>query len=242
MGGCKERIDQLLSRLGHGSRREVQGWARQGRITVDGVAERDLSRRVDAATVQLDGESLEAPGGLFLRFNKPMGCVCSRTDTEGASVYDYLPARWRQRRPVLTTVGRLDKDTTGVLLFTDVGWLVQRLTSPRSHWPKTYEVALDQEPPEESMALFASGRFQLEDEAKPCLPAQLSRVSERFYRLVLHEGRFHQVKRMFAAVGCTVQTLHRSQFGPYTVEDLSPGCWQIEPVPTPETLWVAQPK
>ena len=127
----------------------------------------------------------------------------------------------------VTSVGRLDKDTTGVLLITDQGTLVQRWTSPRHKVEKVYEATVDADLKPELVALFAAGTLQLEDEDKPCLPAKLEILGPREARLTLVEGKYHQVKRMFASQGCVVTRLHRSRFGNYALDGLEPGQWRV---------------
>ena len=192
----------------------------------------DPGARLAAEGVRIDGAPLEAPHGLLLRLHKPAGLVCSHDPAEGPSVYDLLPARWRRRHPPVVSVGRLDKDTTGVLLLTDVGALVQSWTSPRAGVAKLYEVEVDHDLDPALAAVFASGTLLLPGEAKPCLPARLEITGARAARLELEEGRYHQVKRMFAARGWQVTRLHRARFGSFTAEDLAPGEWEQMPLPT----------
>jgi 16S rRNA pseudouridine516 synthase len=113
------RIDQWLANLGYCSRREAGAWIDAGRVMVRGIQTDDTSRKVAAEDLRVDGEPLDHPHGLLIVLNKPLGLVCSHEEREGPSVYDLLPARWRARNPVVTTVGRLDKDTSGALLLTD---------------------------------------------------------------------------------------------------------------------------
>ncbi|HEX2099350.1 MAG TPA: S4 domain-containing protein, partial [Candidatus Synoicihabitans sp.] len=124
------RIDQWLANLGYCSRREARGWLNAGRVTVRGKRADDPGAKVAASDVRVDGEPLDHPEGLLLLLHKPLGLVCSHDPREGPNVYDLLPARWRQRNPVVTSVGRLDKETSGLLLLTDQSELVHRLTSP----------------------------------------------------------------------------------------------------------------
>lgn len=221
------RVDQMLSRFGYCSRREASRWVREGRVTVEEVVVEATDLRLDPRTVRVDGAAIEGPTGLLVLLHKPAGVVCSRDEREGALVYGLLPARWSARNPPVTTVGRLDRETTGLLLITDVGEWVHRWTSPRHHVVKTYEALLDVPVREEWKHVFASGQLRLEGENKPCLPAPLTVVSEREARLEVMEGRYHQVRRMFAAVGATVLRLHRSRFGPYELGDLPVGHWRL---------------
>lgn len=225
------RLDQVLASLGHGSRREVRELIAAGRVTVDGVAADDPGLKVPAAAVRLDGAALEFPEGLFVLFHKPAGCVCSHDQREGQRIYDLLPPRWLDRNPAVTSVGRLDRDTTGLLLLTDDTALVHRLTSPKHHVEKVYEATLDRAPDPALVDAFASGTLLLADEEKPCAPARLVLRAGTEVELTLTEGRFHQVKRMFAHFGYEVRRLHRSRFGSYSLGDLPVGCWRETPRP-----------
>ena len=147
-------------------------------------------------------------------------------------VYDLLPAQWLRRNPVLNTVGRLDKETSGLLLLTDDGAFEHAQTSPRRHVPKVYAFTTSSPVPQEAVSLFASGEFMLQGERTPCLPAELVLTGDCSGRLTLHEGRYHQVRRMLAAVGAPVETLERIEIGPLKLADLNlaPGEWvEINP-------------
>ncbi|HEY9155451.1 MAG TPA: pseudouridine synthase [Opitutaceae bacterium] len=219
------RIDQWLANLGYCSRREADAWLDAGRVTVSGIHAADTSRKVAAKDLRVDGEPLDHPDGILILLNKPLGLVCSHEEREGPSVYDLLPARWRARNPVVTTVGRLDKDTSGALLLTDQTTLVHRLTSPKHKVAKRYRATVDGELRTELIPIFASGTLMLTGEKDPCAPAELSILSAHVAELVLTEGRYHQVRRMFASQGLTVTALHRSHFGEYNVASLQPGSW-----------------
>jgi 16S rRNA pseudouridine516 synthase len=221
------RIDALLSRYGYCSRSEARAWIKAGRVQVGGKLARNTADKAEPAAVTIDGEPVEHPDGILALLHKPAGYVCSHDAGEGPTIYDLLPPRWLQRNPTATTIGRLDKDTTGVLLITDDGERVHRWTSPRHKVPKVYEVTVDADLPPNLRELFASGTLLLEGEAKPCLPAKLELLGAREARIELTEGRYHQVKRMFASQGCTVTRLHRSAFGIFKVENLAPGEWRV---------------
>jgi 16S rRNA pseudouridine516 synthase len=230
----KLRLDRVLSNLGYATRSEVRALLRTGRVTIDGRRARDPSEKVAAASVRLDGEPLDSPDGLFVVLHKPVGYVCSHDDRDGSRVWELLPARWLDRNPKPTTVGRLDKDSSGLLLVTDLHPLVHDLTSPRRHVPKRYEVGLDR-PVDDPSALrdtFASGALMLRGEDAPCLPAELTVLDDDRCEVVLVEGRHRQVRRMFAACGYQVESLHRTAVGPYRLDDLAPGAWRHE-VPPP---------
>lgn len=222
----KRRLDQLLASSGLGSRSEVKELIQHRRVTVAGVIERNPATKAAPADVLVDGAPLEFPDGLFVLFHKSAGCVCSHDTREGQRIYDLLPPRWLARNPAVTSVGRLDRDTTGLLLLTDDTALVHRLTSPKHHVDKVYQATLDRAPEPGLIEAFASGTLLLEDEEKPCAPARLVLRGGAEVELTLTEGRFHQVKRMFAHFGYEVRHLHRSRFGEYTLGDLPPGQWR----------------
>jgi len=224
------RLDQLLSNLGYCSRREARDWIDDGRVTVRGETADDVSRKAIAADVLVDGEPLDHPDGLLLLLHKPTGLVCSHEVREGANVYSLLPERWRNRNPIVTSVGRLDKDTSGLLLLTDQSALVHRLTSPKHKVPKIYRATLDRDLSPELVPLFASGTLLLEGEKTPCAPAEMRILSSREAELTLIEGRYHQVRRMFSSQGVTVLTLHRERFGPLALGDLPKGEWRELPL------------
>lgn len=223
------RLDQTLANLGYCSRREARDWLRAGRVRLAGQTVDDPGQRVAADAVTVDGEPLDHPEGLLVLYHKPAGLVCSHEAREGPSVYEALPERWRRRNPAVTSIGRLDKETTGLLLLTDLPDLVHRLTSPKHKVHKVYRAMLDSPVPGEAAERFAAGTLVLPGEEIPCAPAALEVVGPRETRLTLTEGRYHQVRRMFAALGATVVALHRESFGPLTLEGVAPGAWRVLP-------------
>ncbi|MFQ5581793.1 MAG: pseudouridine synthase [Mariprofundaceae bacterium] len=226
-----ERLDRLLSRLGYCSRREVRSWLKQGLITIDGAVALSPSERVFPRHVRVNEEPLDHPDGLTLIYHKSLGSVCSRAD-HGRLIYADLPERWTCRKPPLTSIGRLDKGTSGLLILTDDGWLNHRLSSPKHHIVKTYRVTLDRPLTGNEPVLFRSGTLMLDGEDRPCLPAELRICGEKEVELALHEGRYHQVRRMFAAISNHVTCLERTHIGALSLSDtrLSPGGYQnIEP-------------
>jgi 16S rRNA pseudouridine516 synthase len=228
------RLDQLLSSLGYGSRREVHELVEAGRVTVRGAPAGNVGEKVSPAEVLVDGAAVDHPGSLLLMLNKPVGLVCSHDPREGPNVYSLLPPRWRARHPPVTSIGRLDKETSGLLLLTDQSMLVHRLTSPKHKVPRIYAATLDHDLPparaEQLSALFASGTLVLHGESEPCVPAGLRWRDPRTAEVVLTEGRYHQVRRMFASQGCEVTALHRSHFGPLDLGGLAPGAWRELPL------------
>lgn len=220
------RLDQLLANLGYCSRREARDWIKAGRVTVRGAVADDFGAKANPPDVSVDGEPLDHPDGLLLLVNKPTGLVCSHDEREGPNVYSLLPARWRARNPQVTSIGRLDKDTSGLILLTDQSELVHRLTSPKHKVPKIYRATLARDLDPALIPLFAAGTLLLKDEKTPCAPADLKIIAPREAELTLTEGRYHQVRRMLASQGNEVLTLHRTRFGHVELDGLSPGQWR----------------
>jgi len=159
--------------------------------------------------------------------HKPLDVVCSHREP-GRSVYELLPPRWRAREPALSSIGRLDKDTTGLLLITDDGPFLHRVISPRSHIAKRYIASLDRPLRGDEAEVFAAGTLMLEGEKDALAPAILEPLGPKQASLTITEGRYHQVRRMFAAVGNHVVGLHRDRIGALTLPaDLAPGAWRI---------------
>ena len=250
----KERVDRLVSRLGYCDRSRVKSeFVNTNRLSLASspVEIKSPAEKVDPSEVLIDGKPLEESelDGVLILFHKPKNCVCSKEEEEGNNVYDELLKatlissnndedadkskeriqRWLNRVPEINTVGRLDKDTTGVLLFTDDGKLLHAYTSKKVE--KVYEVTCDKEIPSEAISLFASGMMKLSGEAKACLPAKLEihKTDTAKATITLSEGKFHQVKKMFyEGVGCTVLTLHRSKFARFALKDgFGPGTCEL---------------
>jgi 16S rRNA pseudouridine516 synthase len=178
--------------------------------------------------ILLDDEPLDPAQGVLILLNKPIGYTCSTKDP-GRVVYDLLPERFRYRSPTLSTVGRLDRDTSGLLMLTDDGLLLHRIISPKAELPKIYEVELAEDLRGGEAELFASGTLLLESENTPLAPAHMETIDARHVRLTLVEGRYHQVRRMFAATGNRVLSLHRSRTGNLDLSGLETGQWRIVP-------------
>lgn len=225
------RIDKLLSSLGYGSRAEMARLARAGGVMLDGVEVADVSKRITVtpdlpARMRIDGEPLDPPHGLVLMLHKPVGMTCSHKE-DGPLVYDVLPDRWRRRDPAISTIGRLDKDTSGLLLMTDDGDLLHRVISPKKNVAKVYRATLARPLNGSEAALFASGELMLEGDDRPLKPAGLEVLSPTEARVTVTEGRYHMVRRMFAAVGNHVAALHRERLGGLALPgDLAPGEWR----------------
>lgn len=220
------RLVRLIANLGYGSRKQVAAMFREGRITDAHGEVLYADDRVEHADIRVDDEVLDPPQGLVVMLNKPTGFTCSRKDP-GRIVYDLLPPRWRLRNPVLSSVGRLDRDTSGLLLFTDDGALLHRIISPRASVPKIYAATLAADLRGDEAEQFASGALMLESEDTPLAPARLSVLGPRSVELTVTEGRYHQVRRMFAAVGNHVEALHRVGVGALRLDGLGEGQWRM---------------
>ena len=214
------RVDKLLGSMGYGSRTEMARLGKAGGIVLDGVDLTDVSKRIAVtpdlpARMEIDGEPLDPPPGLVMMLHKPLGMTCSRKE-DGALVYDVLPPRWRRRDPAISTIGRLDKQTTGLLLLTDDGDLLHRVISPKRHVAKVYRATLARPLVGTEGDVFAAGGLVLEV------------LSPTEARLTVTEGRYHMVRRMFAAVGNHVEGLHRERVGGLALpDDLAPGAWRL---------------
>lgn len=213
------KLVKLIANLGYGSRREVALMFREGRITDADGQVLYADDKVPHAAIFIDGEPLDPAPGLVIAMNKPVGYTCSTRDPSRL-VYDLLPPRFRMRDPLLSTVGRLDRETSGLLLLTDDGKLLHRIISPKTHVAKVYEAHLAQDLRGDEAALFASGTLMLESETTPLAPAKLDVLAPQRARITVTEGRYHQVRRMFAATGNAVTALERVAVGGLRLADL----------------------
>jgi 16S rRNA pseudouridine516 synthase len=230
------KLVKLIANLGYGSRKDVAAMFRSGRITDAQGEVLYADDKVAHEAIRLDGEPLDPPAGLTLLLHKPVGYTCSTKDP-GRIVYDLLPPRFRARSPLLSSVGRLDRETSGLLLFTDDGGLLHRIVSPKAQLAKVYEASLAADLRGDEAAIFASGELMLESEQTPLAPAALEVLAPRQARLTLTEGRYHQVRRMFAAVGNHVEALHRSRIGGLSLGELPSGQWRTLDASDLETLF-----
>ncbi|MBS8261109.1 16S rRNA pseudouridine(516) synthase [Roseibium polysiphoniae] len=220
------RLVKLIANLGYGSRKEIQTAIKHGWVTDrDGNALK-ADAKTDHEDILFDDEPLDPAVGMVVLMNKPLGYTCSTKD-QGKLVYDLLPDRYRVRKPALSTIGRLDKETSGALLFTDDGDLLHRVISPKADVPKIYEAELDRPLNGSEATLFASGEMMLENEHKPLKPAELEVLDDTHVRLTLHEGRYHQVRRMFAAAGNHVTALTRTHIGGLGLDGVAEGEWML---------------
>ena len=220
------KLVRRLANLGYGSRKDVTMLLRNGWVTDAAGNTLGADDTTAHEDVRVDDEPLDPAPGLLLMLHKPVGYTCSTKDA-GRLVYDLLPPRFRLRNPVVSTVGRLDRDTSGLLLMTDDGALLHTITSPRTHLPKVYHATLASDLRGEEGAVFAAGGLLLEGDDKPLAPATMRVLGPREAELVLVEGRYHQVRRMFAAVGNHVTALHRSAIGGLELGALASGEWRL---------------
>ncbi|MBK7531822.1 16S rRNA pseudouridine(516) synthase [Piscinibacter sp.] len=220
------QISQVLFSQGFGTRRECESLVAAGFVSVQGVVCEDPWQQfdTDGLVFGVQGVSWPYRERALVVLNKPAGYECSQKPKHHASVVSLLPAPLRRRG--LQPVGRLDEDTTGLLLLTDDGSLIHRLTSPRHHVPKVYEVVCKHEVDSKQVAALLAG-VVLDDDPKPVKAAACEAAGTHGIRLTLTEGKYHQVKRMVAAVGNRVEGLHRSSFGALVLPtDLAPGQWR----------------
>lgn len=221
------RLDKFISgQLPDISRSEVKNLCRRGCVTVDGRVEKlsDVKIDPDTARVTVLGREIVYKEHLYIMLNKPAGVVCATKDGLSETVLELLPPQLR--RQGLFPAGRLDKDTEGFVLITDDGELAHRMLSPKSHVPKLYLVRLESPLSGNEAKIFAAGAV-LED-GTVCLPAELSGLAgDTECRLTIHEGMYHQVKRMFESVGNRVVFLKRLKIGALSLDpELSPGEWR----------------
>ncbi len=220
------RLSQLLFTQGFGARRECEGLVLGGHVVIAGRAEDDpfLEVEPEGLVISVRGEKWPYHAKALVLLHKPAGYECSQKPKHHPSVMSLLPVPLRVRG--LQPVGRLDEDTTGLLLMTDDGALIHRLTSPKKHVPKVYEIETTDAVTEGQIDALRHG-VVLHDDRLPVRAADCEATGEKSLRMTLLEGKYHQVKRMVAAAGNTVATLHRSRYGVLALPaDLAPGQWR----------------
>ena len=216
-----ERLDKFLCDCGLGTRSQVKAMVKAGRVKVDGIAVKDSSMKLDAAcqSVSLDGEPVQAVGQLVVMMNKPAGYVTATEDAQQKTVMELLPAELKYMD--LKPVGRLDKETEGLLLFTNDGDLLHRLISPKKEVAKVYYARHEGIATEEDVQAFAQG-IELKD-GTACLPAKLEPLGLGESIITVCEGKYHQVRRMMASRGMPVIYLERREEGGLALADLPRG-------------------
>jgi len=221
------KLAQILFTQGFGTRRICAGLVDAGAVRIGGeiVDDPGLDLPTEGLVVEVDGVAWPYHAQALVLLNKPAGYECSQKPRHHPSVMSLLPAPLRERG--VQPVGRLDEDTTGLLLFSDDGKLIHRLTSPKHHVPKVYQVVAKHPVTDAQLAELRRG-VMLEDEAMPVAALAAERTGERTLDLTLAEGKYHQVKRMLAAVGNRCEALHRSRFGRLELPaDLALGGWRF---------------
>lgn len=215
-----ERLDKLLASQGMLSRREVKELITKGRVTIDGTVEKHPERKVTGEEqIVVAGELLRVQRTLTLMLHKPQGVVSAARDARDKTVLELVPPEYCRKE--LFPAGRLDKDTTGLMILTDDGALAHEILAPQKHVPKRYRVTIDIPMTEEMVRRFAEG-IELKDGR--CQPAELTIESEDTGVVTLREGRYHQIKRMFGCCGAVVTGLHRLSMGALRLDDtLAPG-------------------
>lgn len=225
------KVVRLLFSQGFGTRRECARLCRDGRVRIGGrVVERDDDEVDDATSIfEVDGVEWPVRTPALLMLHKPAGHECSRDPREHPSVLSLLPLQLRQRG--VQPVGRLDVDATGLLMLTDDGALLHRLTSPRHKVAKVYEVTTKHPLTEPQLQALRTG-VRLHGETADVHAEAAEPTGDRSLRLTLSQGKYHQVKRMVAAAGNRVEGLHRSAFGSWVLpDDLAPGAWRWVDIP-----------
>jgi 16S rRNA pseudouridine516 synthase len=219
------RLDRFVSQAAGVSRSQARALIQRGRVSVDGDRVRDPALKVgDGSLVAHRGEPLRLPGPTYLMLHKPVGLLSATRDAGQATVLSLLPADLAAR---VHLVGRLDKDTSGLLLLSDDGAWSHRIVSPRHHCPKVYLATLADPLAADAEARLKQG-IRLRGEDSPTRPAELQRLDERRVRVTVTEGRYHLVRRLFAALGNRVLQLHRERIGGLVLDStLAPGQWRV---------------
>jgi 16S rRNA pseudouridine516 synthase len=219
------RLAQLLFSQGFGTRRDCDGLVLSGLVQIDGQVRDKPDDEVEPGGLRyvVRGQEWTYRQRALLVLNKPAGYECSQKPKHHPGVYSLLPAPLRQRG--VQAIGRLDEDTTGVLLFTDDGTLIHRLTSPKRHAAKVYEVACKHAVEAAQVEQLLRGVL-LHDDNETVRATACEAIDAQTLRLTLVEGKYHQVKRMVAAVGNRVEALHRSDFAGVRVDALAAGAWR----------------
>jgi len=233
------QLQDILFSQGFGTRRICAGLIQQGHVSVGGEVQTQPGAEFDPDGLHfsVDGREWPFQPKAYLMLHKPAGTECSQKPSAWPSIHTLLPAPLRQRpgpgaRPGVQAIGRLDQDTTGLLLLSDDGAFIHRMSSPRHHVPKVYEVVACH-PLDESQRQRLLAGVVLDDDPRPVRAAACEITGERQLNLTLTEGKYHQVKRMVAAVGNRVEALHRSRIGGLALpQDLQPGQWR----------WLGQPE
>jgi len=211
------RLDKYLSQSSGFSRKEVRRFLKTGKVTLNGEEVTNPALHINETEdeIYLSGYPLDAPGEKYRMLNKPLGCVCANEDGTHPTVLSFIDL---PRANELTICGRLDVDTTGLVLITTDGQWAHRITSPKHKTGKLYQVVTADPIPEDAIEKFAKGLTLINDNVRT-KPADLTLISSHEAEVVLTEGRYHQVKRMFAAIGNKVEALHRAKIGQIELDE-----------------------
>lgn len=216
-----ERLDKILANLGYGSRKEVKALCRKGEVVVDGTPVKDSAEKVDPvnSTIEVKGEKINYRKFIYLMMNKPSGVVSATFDNYDETVIDLLDPEYQVFEPF--PIGRLDKDTVGLLLITNDGELNHKLIAPKNHVDKVYYAEINKPIDESDIVKFEKGITL--DDGYLCMPAKLEVINSNEdgaeVHVTIQEGKFHQVKRMFEAVDKSVVYLRRTSFGPLKLDE-----------------------
>lgn len=216
-----ERLDKILANLGYGSRKEVKAICRKGEVVVDGTPVKDSAEKVDPvnSTIEVKGEKINYRKFIYLMMNKPSGVVSATFDNHDETVIDLLDPEYQVFEPF--PIGRLDKDTVGLLLITNDGELNHKLIAPKNHVDKVYYAEINKPIDESDIVKFEKGITL--DDGYLCMPAKLEVINSNEdgaeVHVTIQEGKFHQVKRMFEAVDKSVVYLRRISFGPLKLDE-----------------------
>lgn len=216
------RLDKLLANLGYNSRKGAAIMVKQGRMSIDGEIIKNPAHKIDPdrQEVLIDDEPIDPPGLITIAMHKPEGVICDNDEGQH-NVFQQIPFRWRLRKPGLSCAGRLDKDSRGLVILSEDGQLVHRITSPNFNTPKTYRVTGQNPLSDKDIADFTQGGIRLtNEEDKPLKPCEVTRISDTVIEMTLQEGRNRQIRRMFHAVGNDVTDLLRIKIGQLDLDAL----------------------
>ena len=216
------RLDKILANLGYGSRKEVTSLIKRGHIEIDGRVHDKPAEKFDPESCEIlfDGQVLDPLPPMTLALNKPVGLVCDNI-LDQPSIYECLPFRWRMRTPGLKCAGRLDKDSRGLVILSENGSLVHKITTPRKEISKIYRITTEAPLKQDDITLFESGDMMLKGEKKPLLPVRVIKISQTLYDLELNEGRHRQIRRMIRSRGNDVLDLKRTHVAALSLETLN---------------------
>jgi len=216
-----ERIDKILSNLGHGTRKEVKALLKKGKVEIDGIIAKDSAMKIDPdkAVIKVSGEEINYRKFIYLIMNKPAGVVSATVDNHDETVIDLLDQEYHSFKPF--PIGRLDKDTVGLLLITNDGELNHKLIAPKNHVDKVYYAEINKFIDAKDITTFKNG--VVIDDGYKCMPAILEVLNANDdgseVMVTIQEGKFHQVKRMFESVDKKVVFLRRISFGPLKLDE-----------------------